>query len=58
VGAILLVLVVGEDPSRFDLVPGSLGLVYLAAALSGGRRGSYWATALVLVGFGTAVVVA
>lgn len=56
VGAVLLALVVGEERSRFYLVPGSLGLIYLAAALGGGRRGSYWATALVLVGFGSAVV--
>jgi len=57
VGAVLLVLVVGEESSRFYLLPGALGLIYLAAALAGGRRGSYWATALVLLGFGAAVVI-
>lgn len=57
VGAILLALVVGEDGARFYLVPLSLGLVYLAAALAGGPRGGYWATALVLLGVGIAVVV-
>lgn len=33
-----------------------LGVTYLAAAASGGREGSYWATACVLVGWGLAVV--
>jgi len=31
-------------------------IAYLAAAAAGGRRGSYWATACVLVGWGLAVV--
>jgi len=57
VGAVLIELVVGAEGSRFYLVPLALGLVYLAAALAGGPRGGYWATALVLLGFGTAVVV-
>jgi len=57
VGAVLMLLVVGDESSRFYLVPGALGLVYLAAALAGGPRGGYWATALVLVGFGAAVIV-
>lgn len=56
-GVVLMLLAVGDEPSRFYLVPGALGLIYLAAALAGGRGGSYWATALVLVGFGSAVVV-
>lgn len=57
VGAFLLAFAVGGESSRFYLVPGALGLIYLAAALAGGRNGSYWATALVLVGFGSAVVI-
>ena len=33
-----------------------MGLAYLAGAMSGGSQGSYWATAVVLIGWGTAVV--
>jgi hypothetical protein len=57
-GVVVLALVVGDEASRFYLVPLSLGLVYLSAALAGGPRGGYWATTLVLLGFGTAAVVA
>ena len=56
VGALVLLLVLGDDGRRFFFVPIGLGLVYLAAALAGGRRGGYWATALVLLGWGAAVV--
>jgi hypothetical protein len=35
---------------RFYWTPLILGITYLAAAAAGGRRGSYWATACVLVG--------
>lgn len=56
VGALVLALVLGDDPRRFYLVPIGLGAVYLAAALAGGPRGGYWATALVLLGWGAAVV--
>lgn len=55
-GAVLFAIVVGPDPDRFYLVPLGVGLVYLAAAAAGGRRGGYWATAVVLVGWGVAVV--
>ena len=57
VGAIVIVLAIGGSASGFYWTPLSLGLAYLAAALSGGLRGSYWATAVVLVGWGTAVVI-
>ena len=55
-GALVLGLVLGDDPRRFCLVPIGLGAIYLASALAGGRRGAYWATALPLLGWGTAVV--
>ena len=38
------------------VTPLGIGLVYLLAAAVGGRRGGYWATATVLVGWGAAVV--
>jgi len=57
VGAIVIVLVIGASPTGFYWTPLSVGLVYLAGALSGGPKGSYWATAVVLVGWGAAVVV-
>ena len=56
-GAIVILLAIGSSPTGFYWTPLSLGLTYLAGALSGGPRGSYWATAVVLVGWGTAVVV-
>ena len=55
-GAVLFALVVGPEPDRFYLTPLGLGLAYLAAAAAGGRRGGYWATAIVLVAWGVAVV--
>jgi hypothetical protein len=55
-GALVLLVVLGDDPRRFSLVPIGLGIVYLLAALAGGRRGGYWATALVLLGWGAAVL--
>lgn len=55
-GAFVLALVLSDDPRRFFWVPLGLGLVYLAAALAGGKDGGYWATAVVLVGWGAAVV--
>jgi len=56
-GAIAIVLVIGPSPTGFYWTPLAIGLAYLAAALSGGLQGSYWATAVVLVGWGSAVVV-
>lgn len=57
-GAVAFVAVVGTEPADFYYVPLGLGVVYLASALAGGRQGAYWATAVVLVGFGAAVVFA
>lgn len=54
-GALVFALVAGAEPGRFYLTPLGLGLIYLAAAALGGRRGGYWATASVLVGWGAAV---
>jgi hypothetical protein len=55
-GALVFGLVLGSSPDRFYLVPLGLGLIYFAAAAAGGRRGGYWATALVLMSWGAAVV--
>ncbi len=55
-GAVVFAAVVGPEPDRFYLTPLGLGLAYLAAAAAGGRRGGYWATAIVLVVWGLAVV--
>lgn len=55
-GAVIFALVVGSEPGRFFWVPLGIGLVYLAAAIAGGRRGGYWATAVVLLGWGAAVL--
>ncbi len=55
-GAVIFAVVVGPEPDRFYLTPLGLGLAYLAAAAAGGRRGGYWATAIVLVAWGLAVV--
>lgn len=57
VGAIVIVLTIGSSPTGFHWTPLAVGLVYLAGAASGGPQGSYWATAVVLVGWGLAVVV-
>lgn len=55
-GSIVFVLVVGTGPQSFYSTPLGIGLVYLAAAVAGGKQGGYWATAVVLVGWGAAVV--
>lgn len=55
-GALALELLVAQGSLRFYWTPLILGLAYLAAAAAGGRGGSYWATACVLVGWGLAVV--
>lgn len=55
-GAVVLELLVGGGEIEFWWTPLLIGLAYLAAALSGGRDGSYWATAPVLVGWGAVVV--
>lgn len=56
-GALVFELVVGgEGPAKFYLVPLGLGLAYLAAAVAGGRTGGFWATALVLVPWGLSVL--
>lgn len=55
-GSIVFLLVVGTGPESFYSTPLGVGLVYLAAAIAGGRQGGYWATAVVLVGWGAAVV--
>lgn len=57
-GAVVFVLVVGTEPDHFFRVPLGLGLVYLVAAIVGGREGGYWATAVVLVGWGAVVLYA
>lgn len=49
-GALALELLVAQGSLRFYWTPLILGIAYLAAAAAGGRRGSYWATACVLVG--------
>jgi hypothetical protein len=54
-GAVLIVVLIGDSHSGFYWTPLSLGLIYLAGALAGGRKGSYWATAVVLLGWGAAV---
>lgn len=46
-------LFVGADVG-FGWTPFALGIVYLAVALAGGRRGGHWATALVLLAWGIA----
>jgi len=55
-GATVFALVVGPSADRFYLTPLGLGLVYLVPALLGGRRGGYWASAVVLLGWGAAVL--
>jgi len=57
-GAIVFSLVVGSGPDTFYWTPLGIGLVYLAAAVVGGRAGGYWSGALVLVGWGAAVAYA
>jgi len=55
-GAVALKVLVGGGTLEFFWTPLLLGLAYLAAALAGGRHGSYWATAPVLVGWGGVIV--
>lgn len=55
-GALALVLLVAGGTLDFFWTPLIIGLTYLAAAASGGRDGSYWATACVLTGWGLAVM--
>ncbi|GAC1316508.1 MAG: hypothetical protein NVSMB25_02340 [Thermoleophilaceae bacterium] len=56
-GGVAVELLLGLGPVDFLATPLALGLAYMAAAALGGRRGGYWATAVVLVGFGAAVVI-
>jgi len=56
VGAVIVFLLLGDDPARFQELPLALGVVYLAAAIAGGRTGGHWATATTLIGFGLAVL--
>lgn len=56
VGGVVLEVLVGSGELEFWWTPLLIGLAYLAAALTGGRNGSYWATAPVLVGWGAVVV--
>ncbi len=53
----MIVLAIGASATGFYWTPLAVGLVYLSGAASGGSRGSYWATAVVLVGWGGAVVI-
>ncbi len=55
-GGLALELLVAPDSLRFYWMPLIIGLTYLAAAAAGGRKGGYWATACVLVGWGLSVV--
>jgi len=55
-GAVLLAVTAGADRIPFYWTPLILGLTYLVAAMVGGSRGGYWATALGLTGWGLAVV--
>jgi hypothetical protein len=52
----VVAVAIGDSPSGFYYTPLALGLTYLAGALAGGTQGSYWATAVTLVGWGAAVV--
>ncbi len=56
VGAVVIALAVGGSSSGFYYTPLALGLTYTAGAIAGGSQGSYWATAVTLVGWGVAVV--
>lgn len=55
VGAVALYALV-RGPLDFFWTPLIIGLSYLVAALLGGRHGGHWPTALVLVGWGLAVL--
>lgn len=56
-GAVVLAFVAAPDPGDFYRTPFTLGVVYLVAAMLGGRRGGHWSTACVLVGWGLGVIV-
>jgi len=51
-GAAVTYVLLGPAGLGFHWTPLVIGLAYLAAALAGGRRGSYWSTAVVLSVFG------
>lgn len=51
-GAAVFYLLLDVKDIGFHWTPFVLGGVYLVAALLGGRGGSYWSTAVALVGFG------
>lgn len=55
-GAVALELLIARGDTPFYWVPLVIGLTYLVAAAVGRRTGGYWATALVLCGWGLAVV--
>jgi len=55
-GAALLYVLAEVGDLAFEWTPLLVGLAYLAAAVAGGRRGSYWATACVITGWGAGVV--
>lgn len=55
-GAVALELLIVRGDTPFYWTPLVIGLAYLAAAAVGRRSGGYWATALVLCGWGLAVV--
>ncbi len=54
-GACLLFILTEVGELRFHWTPLLVGLAYLAAATIGGPGGSYWATAIVITGWGAAV---
>jgi len=54
-GAAVIELAIAVGPLSFFWTPFFVGLAYLAAALAGGRRGGYWATAAVFVVWGATV---
>lgn len=53
VGALAIVLAIGNSPTGFYWTPLAVGVVFLAGA----SQGSYWATSVVLIGWGVAVVI-
>jgi hypothetical protein len=57
VGAIVIVVAIGASPTGVHPTPATVSLTYLAAAMSCGSQGSDWATLVVLVGWGDAVIV-
>ncbi|MDQ3644376.1 MAG: hypothetical protein M3356_02570 [Actinomycetota bacterium] len=55
-GAAVFGATVAAGSLAFYWTPLGIGLAYLLAAAVNGRRGSYWATAVTLTGWGAAVV--